>query len=142
MSKIVLAFVLCITIECSYLRKGTIVPQVTLVGEAVADESKLALLDILLNRVEKLFHKLRSFCKESCRSKSYLLLRDLNENNVSSVMRGKTEQVNNRNHEQHTSNLPLVHLGISTTMFKIVCCSFAYRGISWKGEMGTPFFSM
>lgn len=43
---------------------------------------------------------------------------------------------------QLTSILPLVHLGISTTMFKTVCCSFAYRGISWKGEIGTPSFSM
>jgi hypothetical protein len=92
------AFVPCIEFECSYLREGTVVPQVTLVGEAVADESKLALLDVLLNRVEKLFHKLRSFCRESCRSNSYLFLGDLNENNVSSVMRGITEQVNNCNH--------------------------------------------
>jgi hypothetical protein len=86
MSKIVSAFVLCITIECSYLREGTIVPQVTLVGEAVADESKLALLDILLNRVEKLFDKLKSCCKGRCCSNPYLFLGDLNENNVSSVM--------------------------------------------------------
>jgi hypothetical protein len=27
-------------------------------------------------------------------------------------------------------------------MFKIVCCSFAYKGMSWKGETGTPSFSM
>ena len=33
----------------SYLREGTVVPEVTLVGETVADESKLALLDILLD---------------------------------------------------------------------------------------------
>jgi hypothetical protein len=66
MSKIVSAFVLCITIECSYLRKCTIVPQITLVGEAIADESKLALLDVLLNRVEKLFDKLKSCCGGSC----------------------------------------------------------------------------
>lgn len=32
----------------SYLREGTVVPEITLVGEAVADETKLALLDILL----------------------------------------------------------------------------------------------
>ena len=54
MSKIVSAFVPYITFERSYLREGTVVPQVTLVGEAVADESKLALLDVLLDRVEKL----------------------------------------------------------------------------------------
>jgi hypothetical protein len=130
MSKIVSAFVPCITFECSYLREGTVVPQVTLVGEAVADESKLALLDVLLNRVEELLDKLKSCYKQSCCSSPYLFLGDLNENNVSSAMRGRTEQVNNCNRKQHTSNLPLVHLGISTTMFRIVCCSLAYRGIS------------
>lgn len=34
--------------------EGTVVPEVTLVGEAVSDVSKLALLDILLDRVEEL----------------------------------------------------------------------------------------
>lgn len=38
----------------SYLGEGTVVPEVALVGEAVADESKLALLHILLDGVEKL----------------------------------------------------------------------------------------
>jgi hypothetical protein len=46
------------------LREGTIVPKVALVGEAVADESKLALLDVLFNRVEKLFNRLRSWFQE------------------------------------------------------------------------------
>ena len=36
------------------LRKGTVVPDVTLVREAVADESQLALLDVLLDRVKGL----------------------------------------------------------------------------------------
>jgi hypothetical protein len=34
------------------LREGTVVPEVTLVGEAVADESQLALLGVLLDGVE------------------------------------------------------------------------------------------
>lgn len=38
----------------SYLGEGTVVPQVALVGEAVADVAKLALLDVLLNGVEEL----------------------------------------------------------------------------------------
>jgi hypothetical protein len=38
-----------------YLWEGTVVPEVALVWEAVADESKLALLNILLDRVESLF---------------------------------------------------------------------------------------
>ena len=37
------------------LREGTVVPEITFVGETVSDETKLALLDILLNGVEKLF---------------------------------------------------------------------------------------
>jgi len=32
----------------TYLGESTVVPKVTFVGEAVADETKLALLDILL----------------------------------------------------------------------------------------------
>ena len=38
----------------SYLREGTVVPEVALVGEAVADESKLALLNVLLDGVEEI----------------------------------------------------------------------------------------
>lgn len=38
-----------------YLREGTVVPEITLVGEAVTDETKLALLDVLLDGVQKLF---------------------------------------------------------------------------------------
>jgi hypothetical protein len=38
----------------TYLREGTVVPEVTLVGEAVADETELALLDVLLDGVEEL----------------------------------------------------------------------------------------
>lgn len=38
----------------TYLGEGTVVPEVTLVGEAVADEPNLALLDVLLDGVEEL----------------------------------------------------------------------------------------
>jgi hypothetical protein len=38
----------------SYLREGTVVPEVALVGEAVPHEAELALLDILLDGVELL----------------------------------------------------------------------------------------
>jgi hypothetical protein len=38
----------------THLREGTIVPQVALVGEAVADVAELALLDVLLDGVEEL----------------------------------------------------------------------------------------
>jgi hypothetical protein len=36
------------------LRKGTVIPEIALVREAVADKPDLALLDVLLNRIEKL----------------------------------------------------------------------------------------
>lgn len=39
----------------TYLRESTVVPDVTLVGEAVTNESKLALLGILLDGVEGFF---------------------------------------------------------------------------------------
>lgn len=38
----------------TYLGEGTVVPEVTLVGEAVTDVTQLALLDILLDGVEEL----------------------------------------------------------------------------------------
>lgn len=38
----------------SYLGEGTVVPEVALVGEAVADEAQLALLGVLLDGVEEL----------------------------------------------------------------------------------------
>jgi hypothetical protein len=42
--------------ECGwgYLREASVVPEVTLVGEAVTDEAELALLDVLLDGVEEL----------------------------------------------------------------------------------------
>lgn len=40
--------------ERAYLGEGTVVPEVALVGEAVADESELALLGVLLDGVEEL----------------------------------------------------------------------------------------
>jgi hypothetical protein len=41
-------------VASSYLREGTVVPEVTLVGEAVPHEAKLALLGVLLDGVELL----------------------------------------------------------------------------------------
>lgn len=38
----------------AHLGEGTVVPDVTVVGEAVTDEAETALLDILLDRVEGL----------------------------------------------------------------------------------------
>jgi hypothetical protein len=37
--------------------ESTVVPEIALVREAVADESKLTLLDVLLDRVEELFFR-------------------------------------------------------------------------------------
>ena len=38
----------------TYAGEGTVVPEVTLVGEAVADEAELALLGVLLDGVEEI----------------------------------------------------------------------------------------
>jgi hypothetical protein len=38
----------------TYAGEGTVVPEVTLVGEAVADETELALLGVLLDGVQEL----------------------------------------------------------------------------------------
>lgn len=38
----------------TYAGEGTVVPEVTLVGEAVADEAQLTLLGVLLDGVEEL----------------------------------------------------------------------------------------
>lgn len=41
----------------AYSWKGAIVPDIALVWEAVSNKSELALLDILLDRVEELFFR-------------------------------------------------------------------------------------
>jgi hypothetical protein len=41
----------------TYTREGTVVPEVTFVREAVADEAKFAFLDILLDRIEEFFFR-------------------------------------------------------------------------------------
>ncbi len=50
-----------------YLRESAIIPQIAVVGEAISDKSQLALLDILLDRIE------------------LLLFRDLEQRNVVSL---------------------------------------------------------
>lgn len=40
-------------LKITYAREGTVVPEVALVGEAVADETQLALLGVLLDGVEE-----------------------------------------------------------------------------------------
>ena len=116
------------------LWEAAVVPEVSLVWEAVADEAELALLDILLDWVEGLL--LGDLCGRlsasvlGCQIKS-----------SAGLLRQRRGESSNSWYKL-TSSLPLVHLGISTTMFKIVCCSLAYSGISWKGEIGCPSFSM
>jgi hypothetical protein len=87
---------------CRYLREASVVPEVTLVGEAVADEAELALLDILLDGVEELLlgdlWNLLGFCR---------------------CHRGASP----------TSSFPLVQRGISTTMFRRVFCSLYQQSI-------------
>lgn len=83
----------------SYLGEGTVVPEVTLVGEAVTDEAELALLGVLLDGVES------------------LLLGDLRACQTAGTRHWRMVQL--------TSCLALVQRGISTTMFRMVCCSLA-----------------
>lgn len=67
----------------TYAGEGTVVPEVTLVGEAVADEAQLALLGVLLNGVEELLlgdlgsiesQSVRTIDRTLDRRNSYLLL--------------------------------------------------------------------
>lgn len=84
----------------TYLGEGTVVPEVTLVGEAVADEAQLALLGVLLDGVEGLLLGDLMACQHACARHWEEGLR-------------------------RTSCLALVQRGISTTMFRMVCCSLA-----------------
>ena len=68
-----------------------------------------------------------------------LRARDDSDGGVGEAGRELHKQLQERG--KHTSILALVHLGISTIMFKMVCCSLAYKGMSWNGEIGTPSFS-
>lgn len=117
------------------LRESTVVPEVALVREAVADEAELALLGVLLDWVELLV--LGDLAKDECQL--FVLSMFHNLNAVSCCLpRAAMRTIAVR----RTSCLALVQRGISTTMFNTVCCSLAYSGMSWKGETGTPSFSM
>jgi len=41
----------------TYLWKGAVVPEITMMGEAVAHEAKLALFDVLLDGVKRFFFR-------------------------------------------------------------------------------------
>ena len=81
--------------------EGAIVPEVALVGEAVSDEAELTLLHVLLDRVE------------------VLLLGDLRKAFYFSICHARNFY--GEKCVELTSSLPLVHLGISTIMFRTVC---------------------
>lgn len=94
----------------TYAREGTVVPEVTLVGEAVTDVTELALLDILLDGVEE------------------LLLGDLDRPSAMIFMEKGTGEDRGGAvlwRLVRTSCLALVQRGISTIMFRMVCCSLA-----------------
>lgn len=106
------------------LGEGTVVPEVALVGEAVADETQLALLGVLLDGVQGLILGDLRDCWSArgledggplapcCLIASWL-------NGLSCPFYGYC------NCATLTSCLALVQRGISTTMFKTVCCSLA-----------------
>ena len=50
----------------SHLREGTVVPKISLVGEAVPDVAELALLDVLLDGVERLLLRDLLFMSTEC----------------------------------------------------------------------------
>lgn len=88
----------------AYLGEGTVVPEVALVGEAVADVAQLALLGVLLDGVEE------------------LLLGDLR------VVGSAICEMETQGWEEEgdrTSCLALVQRGISTTMFRTVFSALA-----------------
>lgn len=89
----------------TYLRKCTIVPEVAMMGKAVADVAKLAFFYVLFDRVQRFFF--------ANLSHSLLISKPRR-----SVCLGSLSQ-------QPTSIFALVHLGISTIMFSTVCCSLA-----------------
>lgn len=105
----------------AYLREGTIIPEVAVMREAIANISELALLYILLDGVQ------------------WFLFRDLRATLVSFRFAIGAMWISPST--WLTSIFALVHLGISTTMFSTVCCSLAYNGMSWKGETTLPWLS-
>ena len=99
-------------IVATYAGEGTVVPEVTLVGEAVADVAELALLHILLDGVEELL--LGDLGRKiSIPTSSYSVAPHL-QGGLLCVYCGV-----------RTSCLALVQRGISTTMLRMVCCSLA-----------------
>ena len=113
----------------SYLGEGTVVPEVTLVGEAVADEAKLALLHILLDGVEKLLLGDLSSRQVSWRSFGIAIgvIRSLRKATFPSVREWRQQNsldkkvMGGRYRLEHTSSLALVQRGISTIMLRMVC---------------------
>ena len=97
-----------------YLGEGPIVPDVTMVREAVVHIAQLVLLHVLLDRVQGLPGA------------------DLKESNVSTSKLFAVLQLNiNGNQSQRLASiLALVHRGISTTMLSTDLSSVAYSGIS------------
>lgn len=49
----------------SHLREGAVIPDVTMMGETIADIAKLALLHVLLDGVELLFFRDLRFVSDS-----------------------------------------------------------------------------
>jgi len=83
----------------AYAREGTVVPQITLVREAVPHETELTLFHILFDGVQEFFLANLRTLSQYC------------ETSHSGCWR--------------TSSFALVQRGISTTIFKMVCCSLA-----------------
>ncbi len=118
-------------------------------GSSCATITKLALLDVLLDRVEELVLgdlRVRNYTS-AFRASYYKILvpliaclRTIGAGG-GGVKRGGG-RVKFGGGGGLTSSLALVQRGISTIMLRTVCSALAYRGMSWKGETATPSFSM
>jgi hypothetical protein len=105
--------------ERTNLREGSVVPQITLVREAVAHEAKLALLRILLDRIESLLlgdlYMLQMPLVSPIASPIAL-----EEEEKAALLRLRVGLA-----EILTSIFALVQRGTSTIMLRTVCCSLA-----------------
>ena len=102
------------------LGESTVVPDVSVVGETVANETELALLDVLLDRVERLF------------------LGDLHLGvGPSGYLNDHVEDGLGLIGEEGDVAARLARLSFSCGQQKLI-----WQKTDWKAEMGLPFFSM
>lgn len=98
-----------------YLRECPVIPKIAFMGKAVTDKTKFVLFNVLLDWIQVLFL-------------GDLVAFPLASRTIIDLLRVAGELIGTWRAESKllcTSSLPLVHRGISTIMFSIVCCSLA-----------------